>query len=54
MLQCTVFRALGVAALATLSSVALAQTAICYNCPPEWADRGTQLEVIKEKTGISV
>jgi putative spermidine/putrescine transport system substrate-binding protein len=48
------FRALSAAALATLSSVALAQTAICYNCPPEWADWGTQLKVIKEKTGISV
>jgi putative spermidine/putrescine transport system substrate-binding protein len=48
------FRALGAAVLATLSSVALAQTAICYNCPPEWADWGTQLKVIKEKTGITV
>lgn len=33
---------------------AQAQTAICYNCPPEWADWGTQLRVIKEKTGIAV
>ena len=31
-----------------------AQTAICYNCPPEWADWGTQLKAIKEKTGITV
>lgn len=54
MRQPAVFRALSAAALATLSSVALAQTAICYNCPPEWADWGTQLKVIKEKTGISV
>lgn len=42
-------------ALATFAaSTALAQTAICYNCPPEWADWGTQLKVIKEKTGITV
>ena len=34
--------------------VASAQTAICYNCPPEWADWGTQLKAIKEKTGITV
>ena len=42
-------------ALATFAaSAAFAQTAICYNCPPEWADWGTQLKVIKEKTGITV
>jgi len=33
---------------------ATAQTAICYNCPPEWADWGTQIKAIKEKTGITV
>jgi putative spermidine/putrescine transport system substrate-binding protein len=33
---------------------ALAQTAVCYNCPPEWADWGTQIRKIKEKTGITV
>ena len=32
----------------------LAQNAICYNCPPEWADWGTQLKAIKDKTGIGV
>nr|WP_225981731.1 ABC transporter substrate-binding protein [Paracidovorax avenae] len=31
-----------------------AQTAICYNCPPEWADWGTQLKAIKAKTGVTV
>jgi putative spermidine/putrescine transport system substrate-binding protein len=36
------------------SAIASAQTAICYNCPPEWADWGTQLRKIKEKTGITV
>jgi putative spermidine/putrescine transport system substrate-binding protein len=33
---------------------AMAQTAICYNCPTEWADWGTQLRAIKAKTGITV
>jgi putative spermidine/putrescine transport system substrate-binding protein len=32
----------------------MAQTAICYNCPPEWADWASQLRAIKEKTGITV
>jgi putative spermidine/putrescine transport system substrate-binding protein len=47
-----------VLALATLllSAVAPAgaQTAICYNCPPEWADWASQLKSIKAATGISV
>jgi putative spermidine/putrescine transport system substrate-binding protein len=42
--------ALGLAAGGT----AVAQTAICYNCPPEWADWGSQLKAIKAKTGITV
>jgi len=52
------FRSLfaGAAAIVALaaSAAAVAQTAICYNCPPEWADWGTQLKAIKEKTGITV
>jgi len=46
----------GAAAIVALaaSAAAVAQTAICYNCPPEWADWGTQLKAIKEKTGITV
>ncbi|NYE24463.1 ABC transporter substrate-binding protein [Pigmentiphaga litoralis] len=46
---------------ATLAAVALsasasafAQNAICYNCPPEWADWGTQIKAIKAKTGVTV
>ena len=31
-----------------------ADTAICYNCPPEWADWGTQLAAIAESTGVKV
>ena len=33
---------------------AWAQTAICYNCPIEWADWGTQLQAIKQKTGVTI
>ncbi|MBL8670261.1 MAG: extracellular solute-binding protein, partial [Alphaproteobacteria bacterium] len=33
---------------------AAAQTAICYNCPPQWADWGSQLTAIKETLGITV
>nr|WP_128179028.1 MULTISPECIES: ABC transporter substrate-binding protein [Erwiniaceae] len=37
-----------------LSAQAQASTAICYNCPPEWADWGTQLKAIAKDTGIVV
>jgi putative spermidine/putrescine transport system substrate-binding protein len=39
-----------------LGAPALAQnqTAVCYNCPPEWAGWGSQLELIKTETGITV
>lgn len=30
------------------------QTAICYNCPPEWADWGSELKAIEAKLGIAV
>jgi len=36
------------------ANLAQAQTAICYNCPPEWADWASQLRAIKEKAGITV
>lgn len=36
------------------ASASMAQTAICYNCPPEWADWGSQLRAIKTQTGIHV
>jgi hypothetical protein len=48
---------LPLAALSTLgfaSTSAIAQSAICYNCPPEWADWASQLKAIKAKTGITV
>ncbi|MDZ4356246.1 MAG: extracellular solute-binding protein, partial [Variovorax sp.] len=46
---------LGVLAAALVAAGgAMAQTAICYNCPTEWADWGTQLKAIKARTGITV
>ena len=46
---------IGVLAAAGLAAGgAWAQTAICYNCPTEWADWGTQLRAIKAKTGVTV
>jgi len=47
-------RLFGALAIVLATGSTLAQTAICYNCPPEWADWGTQLRKVKEKTGISV
>lgn len=40
--------------LAGAAAHAQSQNAICYNCPPEWADWATELKAIKEKTGIQV
>ena len=47
-------RLFGALAIILATGSTLAQTAICYNCPPEWADWGTQLRKVKEKTGITV
>ena len=43
-------------ALASLfvAASAFAQSAICYNCPTEWADWGSELEAIKNKTGVTI
>jgi len=49
-------------AAAALAAVVLAdatpadaqQRAICYNCPPEWADWASQLKAIQQRTGIAV
>ncbi|WP_162619925.1 ABC transporter substrate-binding protein [Salinicola acroporae] len=51
----TAVMALGCTA-AALGSLAAQATdnAICYNCPPEWADWGTQLKAIEADTGIHV
>lgn len=44
----------GLLAAAGLSGQALAADAICYNCPPQWADWASQLAAIKENLGIEV
>lgn len=52
-----VFRAFAASLLALMLSVGsafAADTAICYNCPPEWAGWGNQLALIKKETGIEV
>ena len=35
-------------------AIAQAPAAICYNCPPEWADWAGQLKAFKDRTGIAV
>ncbi|MCM2293094.1 ABC transporter substrate-binding protein [Allorhizobium sp. BGMRC 0089] len=30
------------------------QKAVCYNCPPQWADWGTMLKTIHDKLGIDI
>lgn len=48
---------LGLAAALAVSAAlpaAAQQTAICYNCPPEWADWAAQLKAIQAKLGIAV
>ena len=42
------------AAFAGAPSASAEETAICYNCPPEWADWASQIKAIQEKTGIRV
>ncbi|WP_295515243.1 ABC transporter substrate-binding protein, partial [uncultured Pseudomonas sp.] len=44
----------GVALACGLASGQAAETAICYNCPLEWADWGAQLKAIAADTGIEV
>lgn len=45
---------LALAAVATVAPAHADQRAICYNCPPEWADWGTQLRAINKRLGIEV
>ncbi|MDH3743255.1 MAG: ABC transporter substrate-binding protein, partial [Hyphomicrobiales bacterium] len=43
-------------ATASFGVTAPAQSAdaICYNCPPQWADWATQLKVIKSELGYEI
>ncbi|TCK34918.1 putative spermidine/putrescine transport system substrate-binding protein [Paraburkholderia sp. BL8N3] len=50
-------RKLAATLLATLAVTTAAHadnTAICYNCPPEWADWANQIAAIQKATGIRV
>jgi putative spermidine/putrescine transport system substrate-binding protein len=46
--------ALAAVVLAGAAPADAQQRAICYNCPPEWADWASQLKAIQQKTGVSV
>jgi putative spermidine/putrescine transport system substrate-binding protein len=46
--------ALAASALGTMPAAQAQQRAICYNCPPQWADWGSQLKAIKARLGIEV
>jgi putative spermidine/putrescine transport system substrate-binding protein len=46
--------ALAAVLLASVAPAEAQQRAICYNCPPEWADWASQLKAIQQKIGISV
>ncbi|AML53059.1 ABC transporter substrate-binding protein [Falsihalocynthiibacter arcticus] len=47
----TLFAALAATAVA---APALADEAVCYNCPPQWADWASMLEAIDENLGIKM
>lgn len=36
------------------ASVAQPEEAVCYNCPPEWADWASMLEAIEENVGVTM
>jgi len=50
LLVATAFVALAIKPSATLA----ADNAICYNCPPQWADWASQLKAIKKNLGINL
>lgn len=46
--------AVGGAALFGAVAASAQETAVCYNCPPEWADWGSQLKAIRNRLNIVV
>ena len=44
----------GLAALTFAAGPARAQDAICYNCPPEWADWAAMIDAIEAELGIAM
>lgn len=55
-LKTTFVAGLALAALpfTTFVAPAAAEDAICYNCPPQWADWASMLEAINDKLGIEL
>ncbi len=45
---------LAVLSMAVSGGAAFAADAICYNCPPEWANWGGQLQLIEKELGITI
>src|SRR5262245_21459929 len=54
MLARLAFTFVGLAALIGAQDACAQPRAICYNCPPEWADWGSQLKAIQATLGIQV
>ena len=55
MLRRTVLAAAAATAvLGGMATVASAADAICYNCPPQWADWASQLKAIEKHLGYSI
>jgi putative spermidine/putrescine transport system substrate-binding protein len=50
----TLVAAAALLTLAANTSPAKAADAICYNCPPQWADWASQLKAIKKNLGINI
>jgi len=46
--------ALGVSVLIGVANANAGEMAICYNCPPQWADWASQLRAMKETLGLTV
>ncbi|TVQ57124.1 MAG: extracellular solute-binding protein [Rhodobacteraceae bacterium] len=47
-------RIIAAALAASVAAPALAADAICYNCPPEWADWASMLRAIESELGVSM
>jgi len=37
-----------------IAAPAAAEDALCYNCPPEWADWASMLEAIEAELGVEI
>ncbi len=46
--------ALALVATVGMAAPALAEEAVCYNCPPQWADWESMLKAIDEKLDIQM